>query len=403
MRKTRLTDKGVADLKPRADRYANADPELRGHYVRVTPSGAKSYVAVTRNPNNGRQVWTTIGAADAMPIAEARDAARKILLRVRGGLPAVTPKGDTFGTVVDNWRKRHVEANGLISAPEINRLLDQHILPAWKDRPFTSIRRTDITGLLDKVEDGHGARAADYVLNVTRSIMFWQAARSDDYAPPIVRGMNRQKTATRTRVLDDGELRTIWLAAEDTGTFGAIIRMCLLTAQRSRKVGSMKWADLDLEAGVWMVPKAPREKDTGGALALPEMALAIIGSRPQLATNPHVFPGRGRSGPFRGFGSSKAALDAKLPDGMASWTVHDLRRTSRSLISRAGVRPDIAERVLGHAIRGVEGIYDRHHYVDEKRDALARLAALIDSIVHPRPAEIVQMTLRKRSRPLGGR
>ena len=128
-------------------------------------------------------------------IAEARDAARKILLRVRGGLPAVTPKDDTFGTVVNNWRKRHVEANGLISAPEINRLLDQHILPAWKDRPFTSIRRTDITALLDKVEDGHGARAADYVLNVARSIMFWQAARSDDYSPPIVRGMNRQKTA----------------------------------------------------------------------------------------------------------------------------------------------------------------------------------------------------------------
>ena len=159
MRKTSLSDKGVGALKPRADRYAHADPELRGHYVRVQPTGVKSFVAVTRDPTNGKQVWTTIGAADAMSIAEARDAARKILLRVRGGLPAVTPKDDTFGTVVNNWRKRHVEANGLISAPEINRLLDQHILPAWKDRPFTSIRRTDITALLDKVEDGHGARA----------------------------------------------------------------------------------------------------------------------------------------------------------------------------------------------------------------------------------------------------
>jgi integrase len=391
MRKTRLTDKGVAALKAREQRYTHTDPELRGHYVRIPPSGVKSYVAVTRDPTNGRQVWTTIGAADAMSIAEARDAARKILLRVRGGLPAVTPKGDTFGTVVDNWRKRHVEANGLISAPEINRLLDQHILPTWKDRPFTSIRRSDVAALLDKVEDGHGARAADYVLNVTRSIMFWQAARSDDYAPPIVRGMNRQKTATRTRVLDDGELRTIWLAAEDTGTFGAIIRMCLLTAQRSRKVGSMKWADLDLEAGVWMVPKAPREKDTGGALALPKMALAITGSRPQLASNPYVFAGRGGPGPFKGFGSSKAALDAKLPKDTPGWTVHDLRRTARSLMSRAGVLGDHSERVLGHAISGVEGIYDRYAYLEEKREALARLAALIDSIVHPRVDTIVPM------------
>jgi integrase len=65
------------------------------------------------------------------------------------------------------------------------------------------------------------------------------------------------------------------------------------------------------------------------------------------------------------------------------WRVHDLRRTARSLLSRV-VRPDIAERVLGHAIGGVAGIYDRHRYHDEKADALRLLAGLIDGIVHPR-------------------
>ena len=50
MRKT-LSDKGVAALKPRAARYALPDPELRGHYVRVQPSGAKSFVAVTLSPH----------------------------------------------------------------------------------------------------------------------------------------------------------------------------------------------------------------------------------------------------------------------------------------------------------------------------------------------------------------
>ena len=63
-----------------------------------------------------------------------------------------------------------------------------------------------------------------------------------------------------------------------------------------------------------------------------------------------------------------------------SWVVHDLRRTARSLMSRAGVRPDIAERVLGHAISGVEGIYDRHDYRAEKAEALAKLAALVGDI-----------------------
>jgi hypothetical protein len=59
------------------------------------------------------------------------------------------------------------------------------------------------------------------------------------------------------------------------------------------------------------------------------------------------------------------------------------------------VRPDIAERVLGHAIKGVEGIYDRHAYFDEKADALKKLAALIDAIVHPRPVAVAPLRLRR--------
>jgi hypothetical protein len=60
-------------------------------------------------------------------------------------------------------------------------------------------------------------------------------------------------------------------------------------------------------------------------------------------------------------------------------------------MARAGVLSEHAERVMGHAIGGVEGIYDRHSYLDEKADALARLAALIDSIVHPRSADVLPM------------
>jgi integrase len=395
MRQT-LSDRGVAAIKPRHARFAVADPELRGLWIRIQPSGLKSYATVARSPN-GRQVWTTIGPADAMTIAEAREAAREILQRVRAGLPAVEPKAESFAQVVDAWRKRHVEANGLRSAREINRLLDTHVLPAWGDREFTSIRRSDITALLDHVEDNHGARAADYVLNVARSIMFWHAARRDNYSPPTVRGMKRQQTASRARVLTDDEIRTVWRAAEgQAGAFAAIARLCLLTAQRSRKVASMKWEDI--EDGVWSVPKEPREKDTGGALALPSSALAIIEKQARFASSPYVFPARGREGPFCGFGSSKAAFDASLPEDTPGWTVHDLRRTARSLMARGGVLSEHAERVMGHAIGGVEGIYDRHTYAAEKRDALSKLAALLDTILNPRPADVVPLKPRSRSR-----
>jgi integrase len=94
-----------------------------------------------------------------------------------------------------------------------------------------------------------------------------------------------------------------------------------------------------------------------------------------------VFAGRGNG--CYSISISKGPFDAKLP-AMPRWTLHDLRRTSRSLLSRCGIRPDISERVLGHAITGVEGVYDRHRYDVEKADALRRLAALIDGIVNPR-------------------
>ena len=93
--------------------------------------------------------------------------------------------------------------------------------------------------------------------------------------------------------------------------------------------------------------------------------------------------GRRGAGPFNSFSEWKAQLDTKLPANMAHWTIHDLRRTARSLLSRAGVRPDISERVMGHAIPGVEGVYDRHRYDDEKAHALQALANLIDRILNP--------------------
>jgi integrase len=88
-----------------------------------------------------------------------------------------------------------------------------------------------------------------------------------------------------------------------------------------------------------------------------------------------------------GWSKRKRALDGKiateLPD-VPQWQLHDLRRTARSLMSRAGAPSEHAERVMGHAIAGVEGIYDRHAYFDEKAEALAKLTHLIDAIVHPR-------------------
>jgi integrase len=392
MRKT-LTDRGVSALKPRVQqRYAEADPELAGHYVRVQPSGAKSYCAVARSPS-GKQIWTTISSTETMPIDESRVRAREIMRRVRDGLPAIEPRGETFAAVAAEWRLRHVEKKGLRSAGEIGRLLDKYILPDWREREFVSIRRSDIAVLLDHIEDNHGARQADYCLAVIRGLMNWTAARRDDYAVPIARGMRRQSPSAqaRDRVLTDEEIKSVWEAADQCGAFGAMVKVALLTAQRREKVASLKWSDIDAD-GVWDIPRSPREKSAGGALALPDMVRAIIEAQPRLASNPFVFAGRG-DGAISGFSKMKARLDRL--SGVSGWTVHDLRRTARSLMARAGVSSEHAERLLGHAIIGIEQVYDRHSYFDEKVDALKRLAALIDGIVNPRP-NVVAMTKRRK-------
>ena len=141
----------------------------------------------------------------------------------------------------------------------------------------------------------------------------------------------------------------------------------------------MCWADL--KGGVWTVPEEERQKGTGGKLNLPKLALDAIEAQPHVVGNPHVFAARGK-GPFNSFSQRKEELDHKLPD-MEPWTLHDLRRTARSLMSRAGVRPDIAERVLGHAIAGVEG------YEPEKADALNKLAHLVETIIDPPEGNVI--------------
>jgi integrase len=205
-------------------------------------------------------------------------------------------------------------------------------------------------------------------------------------------GMRRTSTKerARNRILDDNEIRALWKVAEANGTLGALVRMLLLTGQRLSKVAAMRWGDIDVQ-GVWRIPTEAREKANASELPLPPMAIAILKAQRRFAFNPYVFASNRGDGHVAGFTKMKRAFDAKLPS-IAEWTLHDLRRTARSLLARANVRPDIAERVLGHAIVGIEGTYNRHGYTQEKAHAIATLASLIKEIVSPHGGKVVSMT-----------
>jgi integrase len=127
------------------------------------------------------------------------------------------------------------------------------------------------------------------------------------------------------------------------------------------------WTTVDSEvddSGTWTIPGTRYKTGKAHTVPLSRTALDIVKAQPR--TGRLVFPGR--DGRALGTGSNrKTLLDAAITranDGtpLPSWTLHDLRRTARTLMARAGVRPDVAERVVGHVIRGVEGVYDRYTY-----------------------------------------
>ena len=199
-------------------------------------------------------------------------------------------KVGSFKQVAEAWLKRHVKGR-LRSEREIERHLRVYVYPHWADRPFTEIRRVDVNGLLDAIEDERGQRQADTVLTSIRSLMVWHESRSDDYRSPIVKGMKRDKrlpaARSRDRVLNDDEIRGLWKALDEVDqTFAGILKLCLLTGQRRDKVVTTRWEDLDLETGAWKIPSEEREKGNAGTMVLPAMALEIIKRRPAINDSP---------------------------------------------------------------------------------------------------------------------
>jgi integrase len=383
----------VADLKPRDRAYFHPDPEMPGHGVRVQPNGHRQFYVITRDKNH-RQRWVKLNAPIGK-IAKSRDEARDVIERLKAGetpRPAKPVEKDSVAAVLAEWVTRHVKKNAIRTGPEIERIIRKYILPRWRDRAFIDIRRSDIAALLDVIEDKHGASVADSVLAVLRSAASWFAVRHDDYTPPFVKRMRRVAHKPRDRALSDDELRKVWRTAESNGVFGDLVRILLLTAQRRAVVVRMRWDQID--GDLWRIPvEDDRAKGHGGDLRLPPQALAIINRREKFYDSPFVFTGRSTP-TLSGFAKRKDIFDRK--SGVTGWRLHDLRRTARSLMARAGVEDDLAERVLGHARPALVQTYNVHQYLNEKGLALKRLADLIEQIVKGEPGGNV-LPLKKRA------
>ena len=178
--------------------------------------------------------------------------------------------------------------------------------------------------------------------------------------------------------MTDGELRQFWRASLDAGVAGAAGRLCLLTATRRNETTAALWTEI-AETGVWTIPSERYKTKKDHAVPLSEAAQIVVGELEHVS--PYLFS-KTESVPDP-WTLWRMIVDAGAPDGDGlSW--HSLRKTARTLMSRAGVRAEHAERALGHVQGAVERAYDKHSYLPEKRAAFDILAAEIECVVEVR-------------------
>ena len=373
----RLSAKGVENAKPGTARREISDG-ASGLYLIVQPSGHKSWAARFRVNGIPRKLTLPAG----LTLAEAREqAATAIKEAHQGNDPTKAKKiakqerliaqANTFAAVALLYLNSE-KVRKLRTAYQIEDRLTRLAFPLIGDKPIADLKRSQIVTALDHIERTNGAVIADRTLSDISCVLKFHAKRSDDYVLPLVPGMNRTSKTERARdrVLTDDEIRKVW------STGNRYAQFLLLTAARRDEAASMQWKELD--GNNWTLPAIRNKVKRDFIRPLSTAAMAVL--PPRGHDDEYVF-GLAPDTPLVAFSRIKKQLNAKC--GVTGWTFHDLRRTARSLMSRAGVNADHAERCLGHVIGGVRGTYDRHEYQNEKAHAFEALAHQLELITNP--------------------
>jgi integrase len=369
--------------EPDKERSIYWDATTPGFGLCVTRNNARSYVVQYRANGVSRRLTLD---ANVLSLDAARKQARKHLHSVAcGGDPvserrreaarAEAAKSDTLEAVALNFFK--IEGKNIRTINDRIAAFERLIFPVLGSRQISDISRSDITRLLDKIQHERGPVMADKALVFLSRLFNWHEARTDEFRSPIRRNMARTKPheRARDRVLSDDEIRAIWKATEQPGPFSSLVRFLLLTGTRRNEAARMTRAELT--GSEWIIPARRHKSKKEFLLPLSQAAMDVLAAIPVIKQTGPVFTTDGER-PFCNFDRAKKRLDRV--SGTTGWRLHDLRRTARSLMSRAGVAPDHAERAIGHVINGVRGIYDRHSFYNEKKQAFEALARLVAEI-----------------------
>lgn len=421
----RLTDKRLEKLvAPRGGRLEIADALVRELRVRVGKTGKKSWSMLYRvahaDGSRGKMKRMNLGVYPTVSLSDARDKAREALEAADKGIdPAVVRAKEidqrqtrTFEVVLERWVELHVKVNTRdgqrakereelarkeaeetgkkprkVGRCPAERLLTDLVEPKWRGRLIESIRRTEVVELLDDIVMDRGTSIAREVRKHLVGLFSWALDRGlVDISPAA--GIKRKdlRYGASERCLSMDELRRVWDAAGELGyPFGDWVRLLILTGQRRSEIAQLErgWLGPDKDR-LYVLPADKAKNGIAHAVPLSAPAWKIVESLPRWNEGDFLLSGSGGRNAISGFSKAKTSLDKKIAKRaekeelppMAPWRIHDLRHSVTTHMIGLGIREEHVERVLGHKIPGVAGVYNHHSYLPEKRAALEKWGKL---------------------------
>jgi integrase len=407
MRRVRLTDRYLKSLqnKKPEQRRDHADAFLPGFGVHQSESGALAFYVGARWPTHPDS-WTQrrVGKYPAMSLEQAREKAKGWLTMLDRGIDprvqeikeraaAQRAAVNSFAYIAGEFLDRY--ASKLVHAGKISTMVEKEFVRRWGARSASDIEPAEVAAAIRIIAKRSEAQA-HISLSHLRRMYNWAIASGEfglDRSP-----VERLKPAdligrkvSRERVLNDAELRAVWEAASTEGyPAGCIVQVLILTGQRLNEIAGLSWTEIDLDRALISIPAERMKQSRAHEIPLSDIALDILRGLPRFARGDFVFTSTGGEKPTIGFGRVKERLDKR--SGVSEWVLHDLRRTCRTHWSALPVQDVVRELAMAHAQKGMHAVYDQHRYLEEKRELFRLWEMRLQRILHPTPADVVDLS-----------
>jgi integrase len=388
--KTLLSGLAAPETGKRLTIYDTQTPKLA---VRMTHTGVKAFYVVKRL--GGAMVWLKLGTFPDMTVEQARNEAGKVLGEfAKGDNPAAVKRAvraeltfsQAFDAFLTGKRKRDGSPISDKTKRDYSDLLRLY-LGGIKDKKLSEIERTEIKAVHIKTTKKSAAQA-DRVVAVVSAVFTYMLAQERFNGQNPATRIQKNPAPSRDRFLQADELTPFFKALSESRneTMRDFFLLALLTGARRANVSAMRWADVDLVAGVWRIAKT--KNGTPQTVTLSPEAVAVLDARKD-GGGVFVFPGDGVTGHI--VEPKKAWATLLKTAGIENLRIHDLRRTLGSWQARTGASLPIIGKSLNHKTHQATAIYARLDLDPVRQSVNTATAAMMEAGGMKEKAEIIQL------------